>query len=82
MNQNKVKFIEASTAGDFQNLKMLLSKYAEYLNIDLSFQNFEEELNSLRKYYDKPTGCAILAFWENQIIGCIALRKFENKICL
>ncbi len=59
----------------------LFKEYANYLNIDLEFQNFNEELESLPRDYSLPEGCLLLAFYKNKLAGCVALRKFDEGIC-
>jgi len=56
-------------------------EYTNYLGFDLSFQNFEEELNTLPGIYAVPEGCILLAFHKNNLAGCVAVRKFEENIC-
>lgn len=58
----------------------LFKEYANWLNIDLSFQNFDEELSRLSAMYGSPTGCIILAKDNDAYIGCIAVRKIDNEI--
>jgi len=59
----------------------LFKEYANYLNIDLEFQNFNEELESLPGDYSLPEGCLLLAFYKNKLAGCVALRKFDEGMC-
>lgn len=59
----------------------LFKEYANYLNIDLEFQNFNEELESLPGDYSLPKGCLLLAFYKNKLTGCVALRKFDEGMC-
>ncbi|MFX0041925.1 MAG: GNAT family N-acetyltransferase [Candidatus Hodarchaeota archaeon] len=64
-----------------EQVSELFIEYANYLNIDLDFQNFNKELESLPGDYSLPGGCILLAFYKNELAGCIALRKFEKGIC-
>ncbi len=59
----------------------LFKEYSNYLNIDLEFQNFNEELESLPGEYSLPEGCLLLAFYKNKLAGCVALRKYDGGIC-
>lgn len=65
----------------------LFAAYAESLNIDLSFQNFSDELSQLPgKYAAKKRGALFLASGttsspENRVVGCVALRTFSSDIC-
>ncbi|MFW9968879.1 MAG: GNAT family N-acetyltransferase [Candidatus Odinarchaeota archaeon] len=59
----------------------LFMEYAKCLGIDLTFQNFEEELNSLPGDYALPIGCILLAYYNDELAGCVALRKFKEEVC-
>lgn len=59
----------------------LFIEYANYLDINLDFQNFDEELDNLPGNYAPPEGCLLLAFSEDKVAGCVGLRKFKNNIC-
>jgi GNAT superfamily N-acetyltransferase len=72
---------EASSEESINQIRELFIEYADYLNIDLSFQNFDLELKSLPLNYTEPSGCLLLAFYDNKLAGCVGLRKFRNDIC-
>jgi len=55
-------------------------EYAQSLNVDLCFQNFEEELNSLPGKYGPPDGVLILALIDDKAAVCVALRKISEDI--
>jgi putative acetyltransferase len=59
----------------------LFEEYADSLEIDLDFQGFGEELASLPGEYGSPDGCLLLALWQGQVAGCVALRQFSPGIC-
>ena len=69
---------------DLKDVKKLFTEYAVWLKIDLEFQGFAQELNSLPGNYNNPGGEILLARDKNnRAIGCIALRPLdvERKIC-
>ena len=59
----------------------LFEEYAASLDVDLSFQNFEQELASLPGEYSPPTGCLLLAVDGSQVAGCVALRRTDPEVC-
>lgn len=73
-------YILANTDAEFEQAKIVFREYADELCLDLSFQNFEEELKSIKTQYGKPDGGILLIKSNEEIIGCIGVRKLENNI--
>jgi len=76
-----LKIIPAETEEDIQQIRLLFEEYAASLDFDLSFQNFGEELANLPGDYVPPEGRLLLAWWDDQIAGCVALRKINQDRC-
>ena len=72
-------FIIANTNEEYGEAAKLFKEYAAWLNIDLSFQKFEEELTVLKTMYVAPNGGVILCKKENQFVACVALRKIDAE---
>ena len=49
--------------------------------MSLCFQSFEDEVENLPGKYSPPEGRLYLAYVNDQLAGCIALRKIEDGIC-
>ncbi len=75
-----VEIIIANTENEYQAAGILFKEYAAWLNIDLAFQKFDEELLQLKKMYSFPNGAILLSKNENLFTGCVAVRKKENGI--
>ncbi len=75
------KILEAKSKEQLKKTRDIFEEYSNHLNIDLEFQDFEEELNNLPGEYKPPDGCILLAFYKNALVGCVALKKFEDTIC-
>ena len=63
------------------DIKAMFLEYETFLDFDLCFQDFEEELQSLPGDYAPPSGKLFIAHWKNQPAGCIALRKKSEDTC-
>jgi GNAT superfamily N-acetyltransferase len=49
--------------------------------MNLCFQNFDEELANLPGHYAPPDGRLLLADYEGQVAGCVALHKWDTGVC-
>ena len=76
-----LKILDAQAGENLKIIKKLFEEYAESLGFDLSFQNFDEELANLPGEYALPTGCLLLATYQGNAAGCIALRRIDKTIC-
>ena len=56
----------------------LFQDYANELNEDLCFQKFDDELENPLKKYGLPLGSLLLAYWNNEPVGCVALTNITN----
>ena len=74
-----ISFKVAETPQAFAEGASLFQQYAGYIGIDLSFQNFTDELKTIDKQYNKPEGTLLIAYDGAKAIGCIALRKWGSE---
>jgi putative acetyltransferase len=75
-----MKLIQATTAEDIQEARQLFEEYASWVEISLCFQNFDRELAELPGYYAPPSGRLFLAVDDDDVMGCVALRKIGERI--
>lgn len=74
--------VEIGIAGDPADLsavRALFEEYAAWLEVDLCFQGFSDELASLPGKYAPPDGRLYLATIDAQPAGCIALKRLDEK---
>lgn len=76
-----MRIIEANTNELIMQAKSLFLEYAESLDFDLCFQNFDNELENFPSQYFPPTDSLFLALSEKEAIGCVGIRYFEKDIC-
>ena len=73
--------IQAETPAHIEDTRRLFREYETWLDVDLCFQSFKEELKNLPGRYAAPTGRLLLAFAGEKIAGCIAWRRIDDEIC-
>jgi putative acetyltransferase len=73
--------VQAESVGHVTQARELFQEYAQSLGVNLCFQNFEQELAGLPGHYASPDGRLLLAEYDGQLAGCVALHKWDNGIC-
>ena len=63
---------------ELDRIRELFREYEKELNEDICFQSFEAELNDPLKKYGLPDGDLVLAYWNDEVAGCIALTKMKD----
>ena len=76
-----MNFVQASSPEEIESARTLLEEYAAWLQIDLCFQSFDKELAGLPGQYAPPDGRLLLAIEDDQLVGCVALRKTGEGTC-
>jgi len=74
-------FAQAETPTQIAQARELFLEYAKSLGFSLCFQNFDKELAGLPGDYGIPEGRLLLAEYDGQLAGCVALHKLEPGIC-
>ena len=69
--------ITIDRAGDLTIVRELFLEYATGLGVDLSFQDFDHEMETIADYYE----LILLARVDGNPAGCIALRRFDDTVC-
>ncbi len=69
----------AATQDDFAQARALFEEYAAWLDVDLCFQGFAQELASLPGAYAAPRGMLVLAGTTEAAAGCVALRPLPGN---
>jgi ribosomal protein S18 acetylase RimI-like enzyme len=79
MIEIRVKVRRAESSHDFDAISGLFREYGASLNVDLSFQGFQEEIAMLPGKYAAPKGALFLASDAGgQAIGCVGVRPFDR----
>ncbi len=80
------KIFSAKTDKDIEHVKILLEEYLDWLESkkwisSQESQAFEEQLANLPNSFAPPDGCLLLAMYQEEIAGCVALRKLNDTVC-
>jgi putative acetyltransferase len=73
--------VQAECSAQVAQARELFQEYAQSLGVNLCFQNFEQELAGLPGHYAPPDGRLLLAEYDGQLAGCVALHKWDDGIC-
>ena len=74
------EYITVVSDEEYHEAGKLFIEYSRWLNIDLSFQHFEEELSTLKNMYSQPLGTIILCKKQDAFVGSVAVRPLEGDI--
>jgi len=82
MNESsRTEIIRAQSPDDIEQGRALFKEYEAWLDVDLCFQSFAQELAGLPGKYAPPDGRLLLAVENGIVAGCAALRKIGEGTC-
>lgn len=61
--------------------RQLFNEYADAIGVDLEYQGFTAELDALPSPYVPPHGALLMARFNGDIAGCVALRRIKDDTC-
>jgi len=86
-----IKVVDASSKEELDQVRHLFREFVKWhlernrKDMELLGEYFgaafEEELRSLPGKYALPTGRLLLAYYDHQPAGCVALRKIDDQSC-
>ncbi|PZO53170.1 MAG: GNAT family N-acetyltransferase [Alphaproteobacteria bacterium] len=77
-----MRIFSANLPTDLPAITQLFRAYAASLPIDLGYQGFDGELQSLPGKYAPPHGALLIARdADGAALGCVAMRPLEDGVC-
>lgn len=73
-----MKIVTAKTDEEYAAARDLIVRYQQWLGIDLEFQSFAKELETLPVMYGPPDGAMLLADVDGMWVGCVGLRRLPD----
>ena len=70
-----------ATDADFAFAMRITRDYLRWLDMDLSFQDIDNELANFSSMYGPPLGVFLLAWHNGNLAGGVGLRRFKDDIC-
>jgi len=77
----KIAFTQAQSPEEIERARELFREYEAWVEVNLCFQGFENELASLPGDYQPPRGRLLLAQVDQQLAGCVAMRDLGEETC-
>ncbi len=78
MDTPEIKLLTPDTDELIEAARLIFREYAQSLGIDLGFQDFENELDSLPGEYGHPDGQLLLSMIDGEVAGCCAFRPMPD----
>jgi GNAT superfamily N-acetyltransferase len=75
-----IRLVQPQSEGEWCQARKLIEQYAASLDLDLSFQNLQHELEHLANEYAAPAGAFLLAQENDIYLGCVGLRQFAEGV--
>lgn len=75
-NLQNVCLVQPATIEQWRAARALVEAYGASLGVDLSFQDFEHELEHLASEYGPPSGGFLMAARDGVYLGCVGVRRF------
>jgi len=76
-----IELLEIESKQDYNLAAELFKEYVSQLGIDLSFQNFNKELENIAIEYGRPEGTIFIAYNNKEPVGCFGVRKLDDSMC-
>jgi putative acetyltransferase len=77
----RLALTQAESLSQIAQARDLFLEYANSLGFSLCFQSFDQELAGLPGDYAPPEGRLLLAEYDGQLAGCVALHKIDGHVC-
>jgi putative acetyltransferase len=77
-NSITIEIVPATTTAQYADATALILEYSQWLNFDLAFQLFDQEMASLSIMYNQSNGGLFVAYLDGAPVGVIGLRRLSE----
>jgi putative acetyltransferase len=78
--EKQILYHLAESEEDFQKCKDIIVEYLYTLGVDLAYMNLPDEFAKMKQMYGSNEGALFLALDNNEVIGCVGVRRIEKEI--
>lgn len=71
----------AHTEPNLSHIRVLFREYIEALGFHLNFQDVDREMAELPGRYEPPEGRILIAEYNGEVAGCVAMKQLGPGIC-
>jgi putative acetyltransferase len=75
------ELVPVTSQSEIARARELILQYARELDVDLWFQYFQAEVDTLPGRYAPPDGRLLLGLCEGDAAGCVALCRLDESTC-
>jgi len=75
-----LQLIQPESPQHLDQVRQLLREYADTLDVELCLQRINQAIVELPGEYGPPQGCLLLALYDHQPAGCVALRNIGDRV--
>lgn len=72
-----ITLTEASFPEDGERLKAVIREYVAWLDMDLSYRGFEQEMDRFDQIFTRPNGLFLMACSADAVAGCVGLLRHD-----
>jgi carbonic anhydrase len=76
-----IRVLGAEHVVELEQVRQFFRNYAAWLGVDLSYQNFDEEMATLPGRYAAPEGRLFYAEIDGKGAGCVGIRPYSEGVC-
>jgi GNAT superfamily N-acetyltransferase len=71
----------ATTDDDYRAVSGLFREYLASLPFEIDFQDVDVDVEQPRSMYAPPDGCAFLGVVDDECVGVVGVRRFDDSSC-
>lgn len=79
MDSHEISVFSPDDGAALEATRALFLEYAKSLQVDLCFQQFDQELLHLPGEYSAPRGALLVATVDGEMAGCCAMRPLDSS---